>query len=61
METADVAQKYNFDVVKWFSVVTVIYLVVGTLVGVYIAAELAWPALNTNQGATHLWRAFVER
>jgi cytochrome c oxidase cbb3-type subunit 1 len=34
--------------VKWFSVVSVIYLVVGTFVGVYIAAELAWPFLNLN-------------
>ena len=46
MASADIAEKYNFDVVRWFSVATVIYLVVGTLVGVYIAAELAWPALN---------------
>ena len=39
-------QKYNFDVVKWFTVMAVIYLVVGTLIGVYIASELAWPVLN---------------
>ena len=38
--------KYNFDVVRWFSVMAVIYLVVGTLVGTYIASELAWPFLN---------------
>jgi cytochrome c oxidase cbb3-type subunit 1 len=42
------AQKYNFEIVKWFSVVSVIYLVVGTFVGVYIAAELAWPFLNLD-------------
>ncbi|MCG7955827.1 MAG: cbb3-type cytochrome c oxidase subunit I, partial [Candidatus Thiodiazotropha endolucinida] len=39
-------QKYNFDVVRWFTVMAVVYLVVGALVGVYIAAELAWPVLN---------------
>ncbi len=39
-------QKYNFDVVRWFAVLAVVYLVVGALVGVYIAAELAWPVLN---------------
>jgi cytochrome c oxidase cbb3-type subunit 1 len=39
-------QKYNFEVVKAFTVMAVIYLVVGTLVGVYIASELAWPVLN---------------
>ena len=50
METAAEAtpqeQQYNFEVVKWFCVMTVIYLVVGTLIGVYIALELAWPFLN---------------
>ncbi|MEJ2592132.1 MAG: cytochrome-c oxidase, cbb3-type subunit I [Candidatus Thiodiazotropha sp.] len=39
-------QKYNFDVVRWFTVMAVVYLVVGALVGVYIASELAWPILN---------------
>ena len=39
-------QKYNFEVIKWFTVASIIYLVVGTLVGVYIASELAWPVLN---------------
>jgi len=38
--------KYDFDVVRWFSVMAVIYLVIGTLVGTYIASELAWPFLN---------------
>ncbi len=38
--------KYNFDVVRWFTIMAVVYLVVGTLVGVYIASELAWPFLN---------------
>ncbi len=46
VEANTAAQKYNFEIVKWFSVVSVIYLVVGTFVGVYIAAELAWPFLN---------------
>ncbi|MET0026797.1 MAG: cytochrome-c oxidase, cbb3-type subunit I [Candidatus Thiodiazotropha sp.] len=39
-------QKYNFDVVRWFTVMAVVYLVVGAFVGVYIASELAWPFLN---------------
>jgi len=46
--TAQVEQKYNFEVVRWFTVAAVIYLVVGTLVGVYIASELAWPILNLD-------------
>jgi len=43
-----VEPQYNFDVVRWFTVMAVIYLVVGTLVGVYIASELAWPWLNLD-------------
>jgi len=40
------AERYDLNVVKWFSIMSVVYLVVGTLVGVYIAAELAYPFLN---------------
>lgn len=43
---ASLERKYNFDVVRWFTIMAVVYLVVGAAVGVYIAAELAWPALN---------------
>src|SRR5450759_3814992 len=34
------------DVVRWFTIMAAVYLVVGTLLGVYIASELAWPFLN---------------
>jgi cytochrome c oxidase cbb3-type subunit 1 len=37
---------YNYKVVRQFTVATVIWGVVGMLVGVYIAAELIWPGLN---------------
>jgi cytochrome c oxidase cbb3-type subunit 1 len=40
--------KYDMDVVRWFTIAAVIYLVVGTLIGVYIASELAWPFLNLD-------------
>ena len=43
---ASLEQKYNFDIVKAFTVMAIVYLVVGTGVGVYIASELAWPVLN---------------
>jgi len=39
-------EKYNFEVVRWFTIMAVVYLVVGTLVGTYVASELAWPVLN---------------
>jgi cytochrome c oxidase cbb3-type subunit 1 len=37
---------YNDSVVRWFAVASVVYGVVGMLVGVIIAAQLTWPALN---------------
>jgi len=42
-------EKYNFEVVRWFTVAAVIYFVIGTLLGVYIASELAWPFLNLDR------------
>ncbi len=42
----EATEKYHFDVVRWFTIMAVVYLVVGTLVGVLIAAQLAWPVLN---------------
>ncbi len=48
MQEAAAEQKYNFDVVRWFAVMTAVYLLVGALVGVYIASELAWPVLNLD-------------
>ena len=37
---------YNYRVVKQFAIMTVVWGVVGMLVGVLIAAQLAWPILN---------------
>ena len=37
---------YNDKVIRQFSVMTVVWGVVGMLVGVFIAAQLYWPALN---------------
>ncbi len=39
-------QTYNYSVVRQFAVMTVVWGVVGMLVGVLIAAQLLWPALN---------------
>jgi cbb3-type cytochrome oxidase subunit 1 len=36
----------NYKVVRQFAVMTVVWGVVGMLVGLWIAAELVWPALN---------------
>ena len=48
MSNIQAEERYNYEVVRWFAVAAVIYLVVGALLGVYIAAELAWPALNLD-------------
>jgi cytochrome c oxidase cbb3-type subunit 1 len=37
---------YNYKVVRQFTVMTVIWAIVGMLVGVIIAAQLVWPQLN---------------
>ncbi|MBA6412559.1 cytochrome-c oxidase, cbb3-type subunit I [Parahaliea sp. F7430] len=37
---------YNYKVVRQFTVMTVVWGIVGMLIGVWIAAQLAWPALN---------------
>ncbi|MES2071197.1 MAG: cytochrome-c oxidase, cbb3-type subunit I [Pseudomonadota bacterium] len=42
----DTALNYNYKVVKQFAIATIVWGVVGMLVGVVIAAQLAWPELN---------------
>ncbi|MFC3194985.1 cytochrome-c oxidase, cbb3-type subunit I [Marinicella sediminis] len=37
---------FNDKVVKQFTIATILWGIVGMLVGVFIAAQLAWPALN---------------
>lgn len=39
-------ETYNDTVVRQFAIMTVIWGIVGMLVGVLIAAQMAWPALN---------------
>ncbi|MEM0516271.1 cytochrome-c oxidase, cbb3-type subunit I [Pseudoalteromonas sp. YIC-827] len=38
--------EYNYKVVRQFAITTVIWGIVGMSIGVLIAAQLAWPALN---------------
>ena len=44
--TRSAAPTYTDDAVRWFALATVVWGVVGMLVGVIIAAQLAWPQLN---------------
>ncbi len=39
---------YNYKVVRQFTVMTIVWGIVGMLVGVLIAAELVWPQLSMN-------------
>ena len=39
-------QTYNYTVVRQFAIMTIVWGIVGMLVGVLIAAQLAWPVLN---------------
>ncbi|HEY9036181.1 MAG TPA: cytochrome-c oxidase, cbb3-type subunit I [Pseudomonadales bacterium] len=48
--------EYNYKVVRQFAVMTVVWGIVGMLVGVLIAAQLAWPALNFDLPWLHFGR-----
>jgi cytochrome c oxidase cbb3-type subunit 1 len=47
---------YNYKVVRQFTVMTVVWGIVGMLVGVIIAAELVWPDLSMNLPWFHFGR-----
>ena len=47
---------YNDKVVRQFVVMTVVWGIVGMLVGVIIAAQLVWPALNFDIPYLHFGR-----
>jgi cytochrome c oxidase cbb3-type subunit 1 len=46
MGAATTASTYNDKVVRQFTVMAVIWGIVGMSIGVFLAAQLAWPALN---------------
>jgi cytochrome c oxidase cbb3-type subunit 1 len=48
MATANVVagEQYNYDIIRKFTIMTLVWGVVGMLVGLYIASELAFPFLN---------------
>ncbi len=47
---------YNYRVVRQFAIMTVVWGIVGMLVGVVIAAQLAWPQLNPGLEWFHFGR-----
>lgn len=44
--SAVAGEQYNYDIVRKFTIMTLVWGAVGMLVGVYIASELAYPFLN---------------
>jgi cbb3-type cytochrome oxidase subunit 1 len=46
MDSAVTTGSYNYKVVRQFAVMTIVWGIVGMLVGVIIAAQLLWPELN---------------
>ncbi|MBV1901880.1 MAG: cytochrome-c oxidase, cbb3-type subunit I [Kordiimonadaceae bacterium] len=52
MNTVNKNQEYNDDVVKLFTIATVFWGIVGFLVGVFIALQMAFPELNIGEYLT---------
>ena len=46
MSTATTPTAYNYKVVRQFAVMTVVWGIIGMILGVFIAAQLVWPQLN---------------
>ncbi|MDB1145267.1 MAG: cytochrome-c oxidase, cbb3-type subunit I [Alcaligenaceae bacterium] len=46
------AETYNYKVVRQFAVMTVVWGIVGMLVGVILAAQFVWPQLNIHEWLT---------
>jgi cytochrome c oxidase cbb3-type subunit 1 len=44
----DTQTTYNYKVVRQFTIMTVVWGIIGMLVGVFIAAELVWPQLSLD-------------
>ena len=42
---------YNYKVVRQFAIMTIVWGIVGMLVGVLIAAQLAWPTMSAIAAA----------
>nr|MDJ0881983.1 cytochrome-c oxidase, cbb3-type subunit I [Gammaproteobacteria bacterium] len=46
MSETTTSEQYNYKVVRQFAIMTIVWGIIGMAVGVTIAAQLAWPALN---------------
>jgi len=56
MSTLNPDLTYNYKVVRQFAIMTVVWGIVGMSLGVLIAAQLVWPALNFDLPFTHFGR-----
>jgi len=48
IQKSDINIVYNYKVVKQFTITTVIWGILGMIVGLYIASALIWPDINNN-------------
>lgn len=46
MSESHMTEQYNYTVVRRFAIMAIIWGIIGMAIGVFIAAQLAWPALN---------------
>jgi len=44
----DINASYNYDVVRRFTLMTLLWGILGMAMGVVLAAQLVWPELNLN-------------
>ena len=55
-QSNSLSEIYNYKVVRQFAIMTIVWGIVGMLVGVIIASQLAWPQLNLGLPWTHFGR-----
>jgi len=48
VQTAPSGTRYDFDIVKLFTIASMLWAIAGMAAGVYIASELAWPVMNAG-------------
>ncbi len=46
MSESTIDEQYNYKIVRQFAIMSIFWGIIGMSIGVFIAAQLAWPALN---------------
>lgn len=56
MSTVNANLTYNYKVVRQFAIMTLVWGIAGMGMGVLIASQLVWPAMNLDMPWTHFGR-----